>query len=227
MASDKELRTWVQDRMHGLVGFADSTTAAFIVSSAKKQPSSAALTTMLESTGFPAGAATQSFVCDLLARVAPAAKAPSAYAQQQKAAASMVRQNARYGLLDDEEEADVPVVVPSRDEPKKKDKERSAKSDKQLRTKSRSQQDDGDEETRLDYGSSRQKRKWEEDGQGGAEGEAVRKAARQEADRERDKREKEEFEARLRAKDESKTKKVGDDGGRLSKREQKEADRRK
>jgi hypothetical protein len=37
------LTRWVQDRLHDILGFSDTTTAQYIIAAAKKAPSSAAL----------------------------------------------------------------------------------------------------------------------------------------------------------------------------------------
>lgn len=104
MSSDKELRRWVQDRLYALLGFAEANVASYILAVAKKTSNAASLAAQLVSQGLPAGSETQSFAQELLGRLAPQSKGPSQYSQQQKQAAQIAKQNAKYGLLEDEED---------------------------------------------------------------------------------------------------------------------------
>ena len=57
--------------------------------------------------GLPAGSATLSFAEDLLSRIPRSnGSAPNAYKQQERAAAELVRRNASYAMVLDEDEDD-------------------------------------------------------------------------------------------------------------------------
>ncbi|KIZ00349.1 Pre-mRNA-splicing factor ATP-dependent RNA helicase-like protein cdc28 [Monoraphidium neglectum] len=109
MASDRELRSWVSDRLHELVGFSDRTTADFILAQAKKVKGSApALGRHLSAAGLPDNAAVAAFCGELLSRLPSSSGAGgggSAAARQAAAEArSLVKRSRGYGLLEDEED---------------------------------------------------------------------------------------------------------------------------
>ena len=56
--------------------------------------------------GLPAGSATLSFAEDLLSRIPQTSAAPNAYRLQERAAAELVRRNASYSMVLDEDEDD-------------------------------------------------------------------------------------------------------------------------
>eukprot|EP00775_Hariotina_reticulata_P008556 gene8556-8738_t len=69
MASDKELRAWVSDQLHSLIGFSDKTVADFILASAKKAKDAHTLVKNLASFGVPSGPSGAAFAEDLLSRL--------------------------------------------------------------------------------------------------------------------------------------------------------------
>jgi pre-mRNA-splicing factor ATP-dependent RNA helicase DHX16 len=109
MASDKELRGWVSDQLHSLVGFSDRTVADFVLASAKKAKDPSSLLNSLAAFGVPAGSSGQAFAEGVLARLPRASKGPSAAQLQQQQARQLVKRSRKYGLLDDEDDADEPA----------------------------------------------------------------------------------------------------------------------
>jgi len=225
MASDRELRVWVSDRLHDLVGFSDRTTADFILAQAKKvKGSTQALAKHLSAVGLPDNAAVASFCGDLLTRLPSSSAAPSRHAASAAEARALVKRSRAYGLLDDEEGDE--AEEEERRRRKAEEQQRAAAGEQQQEgdrsggggggSKSRSEKhirrskaaaaadgggDDEDDPTVV-RGSKRSKRRWEEDEEGGGakggtrgDDEAVA-AARREAELEADQREREEFEAR-------------------------------
>ncbi|KAK9803173.1 hypothetical protein WJX72_009006 [[Myrmecia] bisecta] len=222
---DRNLEHWVSDQLHSLVGLSDGAMVSFVLALARKAPSAAGLVKTLRSQGdLPDTAATTRFAEDLLARLPRAGAARSAYRQQEQSAAAFVRQNASYALLsDDEDDFDVPPPAPTTAPVAKASK---SKRDKLRKTKVID--DDTGEETTLQLGK-RRRRAWEEEDSDDEEAAAQRRArAAEEAAEEarlQDQREKEEFEERLRAKDDAKTRKLAE--ARLSKEELADMERRK
>eukprot|EP00878_Enallax_costatus_P007712 GHUV01008073.1.p1 GENE.GHUV01008073.1~~GHUV01008073.1.p1 ORF type:complete len:730 (+),score=228.81 GHUV01008073.1:201-2390(+) len=235
MASDKELRGWVSDQLHTLVGYSDKTVADFVLASAKKARDASSLLKSLSAFGIPAGSGTQSFAEGLLSRLPRAGSKPSQQQLLQQQARQLVKRSKAYGLLDDDADDEPPASSKSSKQPSSKpskherqrDKQESAdaaegaskKQHRQHIRSSREQQDDDDPTAGLlAQQQQRRKRKWEEDEQPddvdraatSAAAEAAQREAQLEAQRERDQREKEEFEQRLRERDESRTaKKAG------------------
>ncbi|GLC34308.1 hypothetical protein PLESTM_000181000 [Pleodorina starrii] len=117
-AAEREVRSWVQDQLHGLLGFADANVAAFLISISRKHTNAESLFTDLKrSCNLPNTPAVQAFAAELLRRkprrsggagAAGAGGAAGAALQQQRQARELVRKSATYGLLegDDDEEQD-------------------------------------------------------------------------------------------------------------------------
>jgi pre-mRNA-splicing factor ATP-dependent RNA helicase DHX16 len=99
MASDKELRHWIEDQLHGLLGFSDRTIADFILAKAKVAKSAGALLASLAAVDVPANDGTRAFSADLLSRLPASRSGPSAYQQQQRQAAALQRKNRGYDML--------------------------------------------------------------------------------------------------------------------------------
>lgn len=221
MADDKALKKWVADKLHDILGYSDGTVAAFIVSVAKKHTSPDSLATALRQQGLPATDATTAMARDLLARLprAGAPVGPSAAQIEARQAKQLLKKNATYGLLDDPDPPPPPRSV--QPEPSTKPEKESRRG---LRDKSKHRQDD-DEEDQPAIKRQIKKRSWEEDDD--AETAEARGERLQEAARLKDQQEKEEFETRLRQRDEQRTKKMAEDRNKLSKAEQREQEKRK
>ena len=224
MSEDKDLKSWVAAELHTLVGFSQSTVVSYILAVAKKHSSSESLAVVLRQQGLPSGPETNAFASQLLSRLPRKGSGgmPSVHAQQNKQAKELIKKNNAYGLLEDDDEdrpTKAPDPMPAAAAAPAKGKERK------LRTKKEAPADDddgaGDGGAMLPQGK-RQRRAWEED----EEDPADREERLAEERRVRDKQEKEEFEARLRLRDETKTKKLAPEE-KLSKAEMQEQERRK
>jgi len=226
MADDRELRNFVADSLDALLGFSEGALIGYVISLGKKASSAQQLAGQLQAQGLPPGSSTTSFAQDLLSRL-PSSRSKAAAAgdgsrQKERKAAATVRKNATYSMLEDSDE-ELPPKPPAEQamvkEAKKKDKEKK----KKLR-KAKAVEDDGEDDTVVRRRSD--KRKWEEEDPEAAERERlVEEERRHEEEREQDQREKEEFEERLRARDDEKTKKLVEQ--RFSKEELEDIERRK
>ncbi|KAG2496372.1 hypothetical protein HYH03_005601 [Edaphochlamys debaryana] len=280
-AGEREVRQWVQDKLHGLLGFADANVAAFLIAIVRKHSNADSLFTELKrSCQLPNTAEVQSFASELLRRVPRKAGGggPSNAAAQQRQARELVKKNATYGLLegDEEEEPEPPKPAPPPPAAAKAagpgpgsaatggggggggggsrgDGGRGgspgpgAGGGKQLRSTRRVQfaedgggggegrgggggrRRDEEEDDTVVPQARRAKRKWEvqEEEDAREENEEERQERLKEEARLRDQEEKAEFEERLRARDETKTKKLAESGPRLSKEDQRREEARK
>jgi pre-mRNA-splicing factor ATP-dependent RNA helicase DHX16 len=235
---DKALRGWVADQLHDLLGFSESHVASFVLATARKHTSADSLSTALRQQGLPATQATSAFASQLLQRLpraggAQRGPAGQQHLQQAKQARDLQRKNQSYGLLEGDDEPPAPAPAPAASMPPPpsraqhgEDKGGSAApkgKERQLRTKREASREEEEEEgahAAVLHGK-RSKRAWEED----EEDEAEREERRAQEERDRDKREKEEFEARLRNRDDSKTKKLA--GEKLTREERREQEKRK
>lgn len=198
MASDRELRGYVADRLHELVGFSDRTTSEFILAQAKKVKGSAgALARHLAAAGLPDTPAVAAFCGELLSRLPSssgagggsgrgAASAVPEHARVAAEARALVKRSRAYGLLDDDDDsgsgappasADMPPPPPKQHGSGGGDK-RSGKGDKEKHLR-RSKAVDGevggggaeDDPTIVRSSRGSSKRRWEEDegeGDGGS-----------------------------------------------------------
>jgi pre-mRNA-splicing factor ATP-dependent RNA helicase DHX16 len=96
--ADKELRGWVSDQLHTLVGFSDKTVADFILASAKKAKDANSLLSSLADFGVPNSSSGAAFAQQLLQRLpsrggAGGAKQTSAAKQQAAAAKQLVKKS--------------------------------------------------------------------------------------------------------------------------------------
>ncbi|KAK9845793.1 hypothetical protein WJX81_002540 [Elliptochloris bilobata] len=221
--ADRNLDVWISDQLYALLGLSEDAVVTFVKALARKATSASALASQLQGQGLPRSSETLRFAEELLARTPRAGAASNAYRERERQAAALVRQNASYALLSDDEDDAAPVhAAPTTapvPKPAKQKKLRKAKAGLLA-------EEEGDEGgARL---PKRRRRAWEEPEEGeeeGADAEAERAAAAVEAAREADLRERVEFEERLRARDEAKTRKIAE--AKLSKEEVAEMERRK
>ncbi|CAM6098163.1 unnamed protein product [Calypogeia fissa] len=218
MADDKEMRAWVSDQLHALLGYSLPPVISFVLGLAKKASSTKQLITELHSY-LPDSRDTDNFAQELYSRVPRKQRSLNTYQQAEREAAAYVSRQQQYKLLDadDDEDAEMAAPPPSAEITKKG----SSKS-KHLRKKREVEErdgadDDDDEIIRRPEKKGRAERAWEQD-------EEDEEMVAREREREEDLREREEFEARLRAKDEAATKKLMEP--KLSKRQEEEAKRR-
>lgn len=106
-AAEREVRTWIQDQLHALLGFADANVAAFLLSISRKHTNEDSLFTDLKrSCNLPNTREVHAFAAELLRR-APRRSAAATNAgrlQHQLQARELVRKSATYGLLEGDED---------------------------------------------------------------------------------------------------------------------------
>ena len=216
MANESATKAWVADQLHDLLGYSEGSVASYIVALAKNTTSTAELTAELHRQGLPNSAVTAKFAEELIDKL-PRRRAPeSGWKLEDRKAAQFARRNARYQLLDDEDEDDAGQEEIS-PRPVKHEVAHTSKRNLRRREGHGDYEDDG---TRVQT-RKRPKRSWEE---GDDDQEGTMEAKRQETERERDRTEKEAFEARLLERDKKRTKNVAEP--KLSKEEAEEQRRR-
>ncbi|KAG2437125.1 hypothetical protein HYH02_011381 [Chlamydomonas schloesseri] len=107
--AEREVRSWVQDKLHGLLGFADANVAAFLLSLARRHTSADSLFTDLKrSASMPNTPEVQAFAAELLRRVprrnAGGGGGAGGASAAQKQARELVRKSMTYGLLEGDED---------------------------------------------------------------------------------------------------------------------------
>ncbi|CAD7699242.1 unnamed protein product [Ostreobium quekettii] len=208
MAPDAEVKAWVSDRLHDLLGYSESSVAGFIVAVAKKAAGPDELAASLRQQGLPATPGTAQFAQELIARLPRRAAAEPAQRARDRAAEQFARSNARYALLEDDGddgEAQATAAAAA--------KERSRGGKKNLRQRAKGG-DYEDDDTKVRE-RKRPRRSWEEEEEEGGQEEKAR---------EKDREEKEAFEARLEARDKAQTRNVAEP--KMSKAERREAEMR-
>ena len=103
----RELKTWVSDQLHTLVGFSEATLADYVCGMASKQRSVQGLLTALHEAEVPDNAATRRFASELWSR-APRQKATNADKARDKETIALNRHNDSYRPVeaDEADEAD-------------------------------------------------------------------------------------------------------------------------
>lgn len=216
MSEDKALRVWVEDRLYSLIGFAERALVDFCVALAKKAPHASALASQLESQGLPSSASTQEFAQQLISRLPQSGKSSGANAasasrkERELAAAALLKQNASYALIqDDEDDEKLPHIAPL-----------AKKSLRSSKTREQEDFDDGNVDKNAVKRKSR-KRSWQEEERD--EGEVM--MMKKDEERLKDLDEKAEFERRLKERDDAKTRKLAE--RKVGKAELIEIERRK
>jgi len=218
---DADLREWCKDQLQQRLGFAESAVTSFVLALAKKSKDPTALAAQLAAQGgLPADGGTEQFARELYQRV-PRQQAERAYQRQERSAAEFARRNEQYTLLEpSREELD---AAAAEEQPQQK------KKDRHLRKRDKRAAGDGDDDAADEDDESLRRlreRKKKRRGPGALAAEAEEALFDPEKERERDQREKEEFEERLRKRDDERTKKYSD-APKLTKEQLREQERRK
>lgn len=117
-----DLPTWVNDRLHELVGLSDRVLVEFIIATARKERSKASLVRKLVDQDLPDTAATRQFAGELLARLGHSSKPKdTAEALRVREAKDLLKRNEEFALVDEPEDDDEapPVIVPQAPKRKK------------------------------------------------------------------------------------------------------------
>lgn len=195
MAEDKQLREWISDNLHALLGYSLPALVSFLSGLGKRAVSTTELATQLVENGLPPSSDTQKFAEELFRRFPRKASGPNSYKQAEREAIALAKKQKQYQLLDADDadgDADGPaaLIAPL---PAKKAEKRIRK-----RVVDASDEDDdvvrSFKERRVQHGD-------DDDDEDDDE-------AEREREREEDQREREELERRLREKDEAATKRL-------------------
>lgn len=211
--SDRNLQDWISDQLYTLLGYSADAATSYVSALARRAPNVNALVNDLQAQGgLPANSGTRQFAQELLDRLpgksgsngrAPVA-APTQRVQE-AAARAFLKQNAQYGLLledDDADEAAPDLPAPTTAAlPKKKNKKLK---------KDKTATDDVEEDGVNLAAPKRRKRTWEEASDDEAADPEALEAARKEAEMEADRLEREAFEQRLKERDDAKTRKMAE-----------------
>ena len=125
----RELKTWVSDQLHTLVGFSEANLADYVCGLANKQRSAQGLLTALHEADVPNNAATRRFASELWSRV-PRQKATSADKARDKETMALNKHNDSYRPVEADvaDEADeVTAAVQQALAAKEKERRRSEK----------------------------------------------------------------------------------------------------
>eukprot|EP00249_Psilotum_nudum_P022504 c28541_g1_i3 orf=362-3079(+) len=215
MADDKQLRQWVSDQLHSLVGYSMPTLVSFMVGSARKSLSARDLAMQLSQNGLPSSLETHRFAEELFNRVPHTASVLNRYRQAECEAAALVKKQQEYKLLDADDDINGHAVAAAAIAASRKESHR-----KHLRRKRQTEdvvEDDEEEVIRP--------AKERLGGRGvSGDGDTDDDEAERDRAREQDQREKEELEVRLRERDEAATKKFFN--SKLDQRQEEESKRR-
>lgn len=207
---ERALKSWVSDKLHDILGFAEGALASYVLALGKKASDAGSLAKQLASQGLPDDGGTRSFAAELMSRVPRAGGGASAYKREEKEATEAAARNRSYAMLDDDEDD---YVKPA---PAAKEKDRGSSKEEKRRERRlrKGGGDDSDEDEEAIAARKRARettgarRRWEETEGGDEEDEEARERRMREEEMERDIKEKEEFEERLRRRDDEKTKKL-------------------
>ena len=110
MSSDKDLRRFVNDSLHDVLGFSENTMVDFVCSLAKSARSVPQLLSKLQEADVPANDRTKRFASELFSRVprqsGSKASASDSARQQQREQVDLLKRNQQYEMLPAEEEDD-------------------------------------------------------------------------------------------------------------------------
>ncbi|XP_047044958.1 pre-mRNA-splicing factor ATP-dependent RNA helicase DEAH1-like isoform X2 [Lolium rigidum] len=152
MASDKQLRDWVSDKLMSVHGYSTSVLVKYVIGLAKECSSTGDLVGKLVEYGFSSSAETRSFAADVYAKVPRKGRGISDYQKQEREAAKLVQKQSTYKLLADEEEDDV-------DNHTSTTATASSKSRKHFRRKAEEQDDGKDDDETVAHNSERSVRR--------------------------------------------------------------------
>lgn len=223
MAQEKQLRVWISDNLHALVGFSEPNLVHYLSGLGKRASSAQELISELVKLELPSSSETVKFAEDLFRRFPRKSTGPNSYKQAEREAAAFARKQKHYQLLDDDNDdvhdivhekqlkKDAPHVGSNGSMPKK--------GPKHIRKRPADVYDDED-----DVGAGRlsKERRVQNDNDDNDEDEDDE--AQREREREEDQREREALEKRLREKDEASTKRLMEP--KMTFREEEEAKRR-
>lgn len=206
-----DLSRWVSDELHGLLGISESTLVDYVVALAKRSKDEAALLAALRDNDIPIDDKSRAFAVKLIKKVpraedtsaaARAAKLKQQEKERQAQAVKVLQQNEQYTLVDDdgaEERAAKERMAKLERKEAKKEKKEKKEQKRQLRKKSKWSSDEEDGKTE----SAAKKQKVEDD-----DADDLEEWELEELQRVKDLQERDEFAARLKKRDDARTKKM-------------------
>ena len=189
-----DLRAWVSDNTIKFLGAVDSNVVDYIIAEAQSAKNPDVLHNKLADVGFPSGPDGKSFAENLYIKVPRQQKhdlTASTKKSKQKEIAALLKQSSSYGLLLDPEEETAPVSAP------KEKKDKKEKKSKARRKEGDDDQWQSDEEDKR----VRKRRREEYEDEQRAKYEATMDAELQEELNRQDERERDEFAAKMKQKD--------------------------
>ena len=214
-----DLNRWVSDELHSLLGISESTLVDYVIALARRSRDEGSLLAALRDNDIPIDDKSRAFAVKLIKKVPRAedkraeeraAKQRMQEKEKQAAAVKLLSQNSQYTLVEDDGAEELAakerVAKLERKEAKKEKKEKKEKK-RQLRKKSKWSSDEEEAEA----GAAAVKK---QKGGAGDEDAPLEEWELEELQRVKDLQERDEFAARLRKRDDAKTKKmVGEKDG--------------
>jgi pre-mRNA-splicing factor ATP-dependent RNA helicase DHX16 len=212
-----DLHRWVSDELHGLLGISERTLVDYVVALARKSKDEASLLSALRDNDIPIDDKSRAFAVNLMKKVPKAednraaeraAKLKQQEKERQAQQVAILKQNTQYTLVEDDGAEELAarerIAKLERKEAKREEKEKKKEKKelkRQLRKKSK--WSESDEEGAGDTGAAAKKQKVEDD-----DADDLDEWEMEELQRVKDKQERDEFAARLRKRDDEKTKKL-------------------
>ena len=212
-----DLHRWVSDELHGLLGISERTLVDYVVALARKSKDEASLLSALRDNDIPIDDKSRAFAVNLMKKVPKAednraaeraAKIKQQEKERQAQQVAILKQNTQYTLVEDDGAEELAarerIAKLERKEAKREEKEKKKEKKelkRQLRKKSK--WSESDEEGAGDTGAATKKQKVEDD-----DADDLDEWEMEELQRVKDKQERDEFAARLRKRDDEKTKKL-------------------
>jgi len=209
-----DLHRWVSDELHGLLGISERTLVDYVVALARKSKDEASLLSALRDNDIPIDDKSRAFAVNLMKKVPKAednraaeraAKLKQQEKERQAQQVAILKQNTQYTLVEDDGAEELAarerIAKLERKEAKREEKEKKKELKRQLRKKSK--WSESDEEGAGDTGAAAKKQKVEDD-----DADDLDEWEMEELQRVKDKQERDEFAARLRKRDDEKTKKL-------------------
>jgi pre-mRNA-splicing factor ATP-dependent RNA helicase DHX16 len=212
-----DLHRWVSDELHGLLGISERTLVDYVVALARKSKDEASLLSALRDNDIPIDDKSRAFAVNLMKKVPKAednraaeraAKLKQQEKERQAQQVAILKQNTQYTLVEDDGAEELAarerIAKLERKEAKREEKEKKKEKKelkRQLRKKSK--WSESDEEGAGDTGAAAKKQKIEDD-----DADDLDEWEMEELQRVKDKQERDEFAARLRKRDDEKTKKL-------------------
>ena len=126
-----DLKAWVSDQLHNILGYSHAHVADFVVSLAKHERSAQTLLAKLSEADIPETPASRRFAVELLGRLPrlSAGSELSASERQRREAAKLLKENEKYEMVSygDEEEDEVTASVQRALKQKERERERAEK----------------------------------------------------------------------------------------------------